>query len=157
MLISLGVRNTITTGETIQSGTYDTGARGKQPEWWTTGDFRWKLSVDAIKDVLKYISAHTTAKDSILKSQAIMKILTVNESRLCGYLHIGGSSVPNKENEPCELIHILCGERMWGWDGKWIYTDAFELVSPKSISKHDLSTAIYGRIRPDSVIFSLIG
>lgn len=86
-----------------------------------------------------------------------MKVLTVNESRLCGLVHIGGSTVPNKENEPCEMIHILRGERIWGWDGKWLYTESGELVSPKAISKHDISTSIYGRIKPDSVIFSLIG
>ena len=157
MLLALGVRNSITIGDNTVSGTYETGSRGKQPEWWTTGDFRWKFSTDALKDVLKYISAHPSAKDSILKSQAIMKVLTVNESRLCGLVHIGGSTVPNKENEPCKMIHILRGERIWGWDGKWLYTESGELVSPKAISKHDISTSIYGRIKPDSVIFSLIG
>lgn len=146
MLLSLGVRNSITIGDNTVSGTYETGSRGKQPEWWTTGDFRWKFSTDALKDVLKYISAHPSAKDSILKSQAIMKVLTVNESRLCGLVHIGGSTVPNKENEPCEMIHILRGERIWGWDGKWLYTESGELVSPKTISKHDINTSIYGRI-----------
>ena len=157
MLLSFGIRNSIITGDNIQNGTYETGLRGKQPEWWTTGDFRWKFSTDALKDVLKYISAHPSAKDSILKSQAIMKVLTANESRLCGLVHIGGSTVPNKENEPCEMIHILRGERIWGWDGKWLYTEAGELVSPKSISRHDISTSIYGKIRPDSVVLKLIG
>ena len=157
MLLALGVRNSITTGDNIITGTYATGSRGKQPEWWTTGDFRWKFSTDALKDVLKYISAHPSAKDSILKSQVIMKVLTINEKRLCGFVHIGGSTVPNKDDEPCEMIHILRGERIWGWDGRWLYTESGELVSPKLISKHDISTSIYGRIKPDSVIFSLIG
>ena len=157
MLLALGVRDSIVTGENIVTGTYDTGTTGRKPEWWTTGDFRWKFSTDALKDVLKYISAHPTAKDSILKSQAIMKVLTVNENRLCGLVRIGGSTVPNKENEPCEMIHILRGERVWGWDGKWLYTESGELVSPKTISRHDISTAIYGRIKQDSVIFNLIG
>ena len=98
MLLALGVRDSIVTGENIVTGTYDTGTTGRKPEWWTTGDFRWKFSTDALKDVLKYISAHPTAKDSILKSQAIMKVLTVNENRLCGLVRIGGSTVPNQEN-----------------------------------------------------------
>ena len=144
-------------GDTTVSGTYDNGSSGRNPEWWTTGDFRWKFSIDALKDVLKYISAHPTAKDSILKSQTIIKVLVINETRLCGYLHIGGSTIPNKEDEPCEMIHILRGERIWGWDGKWLFTEGGELVAPKSISKHDISTAIYGRIKPDSIIFKLIG
>lgn len=157
MLQTIGVRNSIVTGDNIQSGTYDTGTTGRKPDWWTTGDFRWKFSIDALKDVLKYISSHPTAKDAILKSQAIMKVLVLNENRLCGLVHIGGSTVPNKENEPCEMIHILRGERIWGWDGKWIYTESGELVAPKTISKHDIGTSIYGRIKPDSIIFELIG
>ncbi len=156
-LKELGVRSTVLVGENITYGTYDTGTRGKQPEWWTSGDFRWKLSADALKDVLLYISAHPTAKDTILKSQAIMKMLVNNEARLCGRVNIGGSIVPNKENEPCEMIHILRGERMLGWNGKWIFTESGELVAPKTISKHDISTAYYGRIKPDSVIFKILG
>lgn len=157
MLQAIGVRNSIITGDNIQSGTYDTGTSGRKPDWWTTGDFRWKFSIDALKDVLKYISAHPTAKDSILKSQAIMKVMAINENRLCGLVHIGGNTVPNKDNEPCEMIHILRGERIWGWDGKWLYTESGELVAPKTISKHDISISIYGRIKPDSIIFNLIG
>ena len=145
------------TGENITSGTYETGSRGKQPEWWTSGEYRWKLSAEALKDVLKYISAHPTAKDTLLKSQAVMKLLFSNESKLCGLVHISGSTVPNLENEPCEMIHILRGERMLGWNGKWIFTESGELVSPKEISKHDISTAIYGRLKPDSIIYELLG
>ena len=157
ILQSLGVRDSIVIGDNIQRGTYDAGLRGKAPEWWTTGEFRWKLSVDALKEVLKYISEHPTAKDAILKSQAIMKVLVTNERRLCGWVNIGGYTVPNLENEPCEMIHILRGERTRGWDGKWLYTESGELVSSRDISKHDISIAIYGMINPDSVIFKLLG
>lgn len=157
MLIELGVRYSMLTGESITLGTYETGLRGKSPEWWTTGDFRWKLSADVLKEVLKYISVHPTAKDALLKSQAIMKLLVINEPRLCGRVNIGGNTIPNLENEPCEMIHILRGERMIGWNGKWLFTESGELVSPKDISKHDISISIYGRIRPDSAIFELLG
>lgn len=156
-LVELGVRSSLLIGDNIVHGTYDTGSRGKSPEWWTIGDFRWRLSVDALKEVLKYISAHPAAKDSILKSQAIMKMLDANESRLCGRVNISGSTVSNLENEPCEMIHILRGERMMGWNGKWLFTESGELVSPKDISKHDISISIYGRMKPDSVIFKLLG
>lgn len=156
-LVELGVRNSLLTGDNIIFGTYETGSRGKSPEWWTTGDFRWKLSADALKEVLKYISVHPSAKDTMLKSQVIMKILVVNESRLCGCVNIGGSTIPNLENEACEIIHILRGERMMGWNGKWLFTESGELVSPKDISKHDISASIYGRVKPDSVIFKLLG
>ena len=45
---------------------------------------------------------------------------------------------------------------MLGWDGKWIFTESGELVAPKTISKHDISTSYYGRIKPDSIIFKLL-
>lgn len=155
-LAELGVRSSLLVGDSITYGTYDTGLPGRSPEWYTTGDFRWRMSVDALRDVLKYISAHPNAKDTILKSQAIMKMLVMNEHRLCGRVNIGGSTFPNLDNEPCEMIHILRGERMIGWNGKWLFTDSLELVSPKDISKHDISIDIYGRIKPDSVIFKLL-
>ena len=155
-LIELGVRGSLLLGQSITSGIYETRLRGKSPEWWTTGDFRWKLSIDALKEVLKYISAHPTAKDTILKSQAIMKILVANDSRLCGRVNIGGSTIPNLENEPCEMIQIIRGERMIGWNGKWLFTDSGELVSPKDISKNDISLDIYGRIKSDSVLFQVL-
>ena len=156
MLAELGVRESLLVGESITGGTYQTGLRGKQPEWWTTGDYRWKLSIDALKEALKYISSHPSAKDSILKSQAIMRILVNNESRLCGYVHIGGNSVPNLYDEPCEMLHVLRGERILGWDGKWLYTESGELVAPKAVSKHDISTSIYGKIKPDSPIYDIL-
>lgn len=155
-LIELGVRSSLLVGDNITYGTYDTGLPGKSPEWYTTGDFRWKISIDALRDVLKYISSHPNAKDTILKSQAIMKMLVINEHRLCGRVNIGGSTFPNLDNEPCEMIHILRGERMIGWSGKWLFTNSLELVSPKDISKHDISIDIYGRIKPDSTIFKLL-
>jgi hypothetical protein len=156
MLKILGVKDSIIVGDNIQSGTYDTGTSGRKPEWRTYGDFRWKFSIDILKDALRYISAHPTAKDSMLKSQAIMKVLTSHENQLCGSVYISGI-IPNKENEPCEMIHILRGERTLNWDGKWLYTESLELVAPKEISRHDISADIYGRLKMDSAIFDLIG
>ena len=155
-LVELGVRSSILVGERETEGEYYTYSRGKNPSWHTTGDFRWKLSADALRDVLKYISSHPTAKDTILKSQTIMKLLVNNEARLCGRVNIVSSVVSDLENEPCEMIRILRGERMLGWDGKWIFTESGELVAPKTISKHDISTSYYGRIKPDSIIFKLL-
>lgn len=156
-LEQLGVLNSILVGNNIWSGTYDIGLRGKHPEWWTTGDFRWKLSIDALKEVLKYISAHPKAKDTILKSQTIMKILTANETKLCGRVNISGNTIPNLEDEPCEMIHILRGERTIDWDGKWLIAESGDLVSPRDISKNDINPFIYGKIKSDSIIFKLLG
>jgi hypothetical protein len=155
-LCELGIRDSIVIGDTRTGGTYDNGMRGRQPEWWTTGEFRWKFSLDAIRDVLKYISGHPSAKDSLLKSQAIFRILLQNEAALKGTVYIGGST-PHLHDEPCDLVKVLRGEGMPGWDGKWLFTESGELISQKSVSKHDISTSIYGRIKPDSTIYDMLG
>ena len=156
VLVMVGVRDSIVIGETITNGTYDNGLKTRQPSWWTLGEFRWKFSLDSVKDVLKYISLHPMEKDSILKSQAIFKTLMLNEEKLCGDVSIGGST-PNLENETCELIKILRGERTRDWNGKWLYTESMETVSQKTVSKHDISMSIYGRIKPDSSVYELLG
>jgi hypothetical protein len=80
----------------------------------------------------------------------------LNETRLVGTVRIGGST-PNLENETCEMIKILRGERTRDWSGKWLYTEDLELVSPKTISKHDLNVSIYGKIKMDSAVYNLLG
>lgn len=120
---------------------------GRQPEWRTSGEFRWKLSIDKIEDVLLYISQNPTAKDALIKSQTIFRILQANIDRLVGTVWIGGQSVPHKYDEPAEIIHILNGEsanyKLFGWNGRWVYTESNQLVSHREISKHDLNKSLY--------------
>lgn len=160
-LVKLGVHNSLLTGKDEVCGRYYTGSRGKSPIWSTTGDFRWKLSIEALEFVLKYISEHPSAKDSMLKSQTILNVLVDNETRLYGRVDIKSSVVPNKDNESCEMIKILCGTGMEGWNGKWLYTESGELVSPKDVSRHEISASIYGKftekIKSDSIILKLLG
>lgn len=155
-LATFGVKDSIVMGEAITHGMYYNGARGRQPEWSTYSDFRWKLSIDGIKDALKYISTHPSAKDSILKSQAIFRVLLLNEKRLRGHVFISGST-QSLDNEPCELLKILRGESFFGWDGKWLFTEDGELVSQKNVSKHDISESIYGKLKPESSIYEFLG
>lgn len=155
-LVQLGVHDSLLLNDSIVQGQYDNGARGKKPEWWTAGDFRWLLTIDSLKEALKYISNHPSHKDSIIKSKVIYAILIANEAKLVGTVRIGGNT-PNLENESCEMIKILRGERSRDWNGKWLYTEALELVSPKTISKHDLSTSIYGKAKIESVVYGLLG
>lgn len=156
MLCSLGIIDSLLQNEKVMSGTYSTGRPGKQPEWWTPGEFRWKLSLEYIKDAVKYISEHPTAKDSIIKSKVIFSTLLENEAKLCGVVKIGGA-IPNLENETCEMIKILRGERGRDWNGKWLFTESLELVSQKAVSKHDISTSIYGKVSSESVVYELLG
>ena len=156
-LQQFGVQDSIMTGNNIQNGMYEIGAGERSLSWYTNGEFRWKLSIEQLKEVVQYISQHPSAKDALLKSQTIIKILIANENRLCGCVHINSNSVPDKEDEPCEMIHILRGERVLGWEGKWLFTESGEVVSPKSIFRHELSAALYGKIHSDSIIFTLLG
>lgn len=156
MLSKTGVRISILRDENIVEGVYQTGGAGKQPHWWTTGAFRWKMTVERIKDALNYISSHPSTKDSVLKSKVLFSLLMENEERIRGTVCIGGNN-PNLENETSEFVKYLKGERMFGWSGKWLFTDSFELVSPKNVSKHDISTAIYGKLKENSIVYELLG
>lgn len=155
-ICKLGVNHSIITGETQINGEYYTGNKGRQPDWSTFGDFRWRFSVNVLKDALKYISKNPEANDSIIKSQVLFRILMNNEKRLVGNVYIGGST-PNLNNEPCEMLSVLTGNRRFGWDGRWLYTESLELVSPRNISKHDLNTHIYGAVRELSKVYQLLG
>ena len=155
-LLIFGVRNSILTGETIEQGVYETGKKGAKPSWWTPGEFKWKLSLESINEVLKYISDNPNKKDSILKSQAVFKVLINNESKLIGTVRINGNT-PNLENETCDLIKILKGEKSRGWDGKWLYTESMELVSQREVSKHDINPDVYGQVKPNSVVYEILG
>ena len=152
----LGIRKSILINEGITSGQYLTGRPGKQPDWWTPGDLRWKLSVEYIKDALRYISKHPTAKDSVSKSITIFHLLLQNESKLVGRWCVGGSNIPNKENETCDLIKILRRETLFDWDGKWLYTVGGELVSPDMVSRHEISSK-YFKSKTDTVVCELLG
>ena len=151
----IGVNDSILYGENVVSGQYYTGNPGKQPDWWTTGTFRWMLTIESLKEAVKYISTHPNAKDSIIKSKTIFALIMENEPKLRGLLHIGGAT-PNRDNEPCEMIRNLTGG-FYGWNGKWMYSESLELLAPKTISKHEISTSIYGKIKPDSIVYDLLG
>lgn len=155
MLIAFGVRDSIFHNENTVKGVYYTGFSGRQPEWWTMGDFRWKLTIDNIKEVLRYISKFPERKDSIIKSKTIFSVLLRNESKLCGTVFIGGTN-PNLVNVPCEMVKLL-SIGFIEWDRRWVYTESMELVSTESISKAELSTSIYGNIKPSSSIYELLG
>ena len=152
----LGVRTSILTGTDITRGTYDTGSRGRQPEWYTPDKFRWKLNLVAINHVLKYISANPNAKDSLMKSSIIMRILQKNAEKLHGSVRLSGNR-SDLENESSDLVRYLRGEMFYGWDGRWVYTESLELVSPKSVTKYDLSSSLYGKVFPEPDFYELLG
>ena len=155
-LLQLNVKNSLIVSSTIMSGLYNDGSRSYSPTWSTIGSFRWKLSIDLLKEALLYISKHPNAQDSVFKSQSILKELLNNDMKLQGNVYIGGNT-PNLRDETSEAIRILKGDGFKEWDGRWIYMESMELVSPRKISKYDIPTMFYGNIKPDSVLYELLG
>jgi len=101
-----------------------------------------------------YISQHPTAKDSIIKSVTIMKVLFLKESSLCetGFDY----SSKTVSTDYCELIKILLNEKIpFGWDGKWLYDSSNTLTSSKDISKYDLNSDLYGSVK-ESRVYELL-
>lgn len=157
-LSRLGVSQNITTGEDKTYGEYHTGNPGKQPSWTTYGDFRWKLSLYNLDDVLNYIEDHPNEKDSMAKSSFIFNFLQQNEKKLMGDVKIGGLYEPNKYGVSSEIVTILRGDKKTRhWDGKWLFTKNNELVSQKDISRRELNTQLYGNINWDSQLYDILG
>lgn len=171
----LGVSNTIVTGTGRVGGTYYTGNPGRQPEWHTYGDFKWKLNLDMVSEVLMYISTHPAESDSLLKSHAIFKTLQDQEKSLTGTVYIGGTT-SNISPAFSDIITLLTGgcncstSSTWfpayhaasklglsKWDGRWLYAASGELVAQKDISKHDLNANIYGQLKYDSKLYEYLG
>lgn len=160
LLKEFEVKESIAIYENTISGEYSTGKPGRQPEWHTDGNFRWKLTLQYFMYVLKYISEHPETVDSMAKSSFIFRFLQNNESKLQGTVYVGGNT-PNLVNENANIVAILCGKMYYTaypeWDGKWLYTKSGELVSQKEISKHDLNPQLYGEIKPDSNLYEILG
>lgn len=168
-LCSFDISENILVNESITNGEYYTGNPGRRPDWNTYGDFRWKLSMECLNKVLVYISLHSNTTNAKEKSQVIFQILQENIRKLVGKVYIGGSYVPDKSNEPAEIIKQLCSHssqrigyfneyKNWvPWDGKWLYAKSGELVSQGEISKRELDTSLYGSISLDSPLYNLLG
>ncbi|MCM1214751.1 MAG: ATP-binding protein [Lachnospiraceae bacterium] len=159
LLKVLGVTENVAIREDTTNGTYSTGKPGGQPEWHTTGEFRWKLNLCYFPRILEYISKHPKEIDSMAKSSFIFRFLQNNESRLQGTVHIGGST-PDKDNEYAEIVGVLRGKlcyENYPWDGKWLYAKSGELVAQKDISKYDLNPQLYGDIKPNSKLYEILG
>ena len=152
ILSEMGVRCSLLQNEAVTTGQYYTGMGGRRPDWWTTGDFRWKLTFAYLREAIHYIADNPSSPNSILKSKTIFSLLLENEAKLCGTVYIGGST-PHLYDEPCKAIQILSSGKTYEWSGKWLYTESMELVAPNSMSKHEISTTIYGKIRPNSTIY----
>lgn len=154
----LGVKESIAINENVTCGEYYTGNPGRQPEWHTYRDFRWQLNLQCFRDVLKYISEHPKATDSMAKSSFIFRFLQNNESKLQGTVHIGGNT-PDKNNVCAEIVEVLRWKRQdcLNWNGKWLYTKSMELISQFAISKYDLNPQLYGEVRPDSKLYEILG
>lgn len=162
MLQILGVSEEVAVGLEKTTGEYYTGNPGRWPEWKTDNNFRWKLSLDKIDDILEYISRHPKAPNSMAKSSFIFRFLQNHEGMLCGTVYIGGSH-PDITNTYSDIVTTLMQDdpekQYYGmnWNGKWLFTASGELVSQKEISKRDLHPQLYGDVRPESNLYEILG
>ena len=158
----LGVRENIAVNENRTNGEYYTGNPGRQPEWNTNGDFRWKLSLEKLDAVLEYISSHPKAPDSMAKSSFIFRFLMKNESKLQGNVYVGGST-RNLYDEYADIVKLLRHDGpkhlYYGssWNGKWLYTESLDLVAQSEISKRELNPQLYGDLNPGSNLYDILG
>lgn len=160
-LLQLNVSQKIVTHDRETAGEYYSGKSGRQPQWNTYGDFKWKLDFDRIDEVLEYISKNPSAPDSMAKSQAIFRLLQENESSLEGKVYIDGS-VPNIDPAYSEIITTLTQGRTRyyrysDWNGKWLYTESGELVAAGDISKSELNKSLYGNPKAESSLYRILG
>ena len=158
----LGIRESITVNETKTTGEYYTGNPGRQPDWNTYGEFRWKLSLSHLSEVLEYISNHPKSPDSMAKSSFIFRFLLNNVPKLTGTVYVGGST-PNLNNAVSEIVtrvrkegpkHLYYGSN---WNGKWLYTESLDLVSQSEITKRDLNPQLYGDVVSDCALYDILG
>ena len=162
MLKLLGISEEVGTGLDRTNGEYYTGNPGRQPEWTTYQNFRWKLSLDKLDAVLEYISSHPKSPDSMAKSSFIFRFLQNHENMLFGTVYVGGSS-PNIPNTYSDIVIKLRQDgpkhQYYGmkWNGKWLFTESGELVSQKEITKRDLHPQLYGDVRPESNLYDFLG
>ncbi|WP_026491444.1 sacsin N-terminal ATP-binding-like domain-containing protein [Butyrivibrio sp. XPD2002] len=158
----MGVVEEVATGLDKTNGEYYTGNPGRQPEWTTYKNFRWKLSLDKIDAVLEYISSHPKAPDSMAKSSFIYRFLQNHETMLSGTVYVGGSA-PNIPNTYSDIVTKLRQDgpkhKYYGmnWNGKWLFTESGELVSQKEITKRDLHPQLYGDVKPESDLYEILG
>ena len=162
MLKLLGINEEIAVGLDKTNGEYYTGNPGRQPEWKTDQNFRWKLSLDKLDAVLEYISSHPKSADSMAKSSFIFRFLQKHETMLFGTVYVGGSS-PNIPKTYSDIVTKLRQDgpkhQYYGmkWNGKWLFTESGELVSQKEITKRDLHPQLYGDVRPESDLYEILG
>lgn len=158
----LGVQENVAKNENRTTGEYYTGNPGRQPDWTTYGDFRWKLTLEKLDEVLEYISAHPKAPDSMAKSSFIYRFLMKNVSKLQGTVYVGGST-PNLNNAFSEIVtkvrkdgpkHLYYGS---SWTGKWLFTESLDLVAQSEITKRDLNPQLYGDVIPDCDLYEILG
>lgn len=157
VLIELGVIGSLLLNEDMKEGKDDKSGKWSCARY--SPDFRWKLDIIHLKDVVGYIAAHPSAEDSHTKSKTIFSILRDNEPKLRGTVHI--KNTERWEDKVCELVTYLRGDSdsirlLPGWDGRWLYDTSDQLVAPWEITREGLNIKRYGEAQQDSIVYDLL-
>lgn len=117
--------------------------------WRAVGEYCPELSVDALKDNLLFISMFKDWKLAKRKSAEILKLLLIVAYKLRGQRY---KRKTNPYLSEVEYNNVLTDIRQ----RNWLYNADMELVSPKDISKYELSYDIYGDVS-DKYDYSILG
>jgi len=114
------------------------------------GDFRKRLNLNYIDNVLRYFDNHPYTLRAKEKSKIILNLLKNVEK------YLSGEWQPIKTNINCkkdfsDIISLLKEE-------KWLYSkNNFNLVKPSEIFCSDLDTNIYGQVDDKTNIYKFLG
>lgn len=129
--------------------------------WRDIGDFRSSLTFTQIEEVLDFIKKNPTSDAAKEKSRIIMRLLLYTEKHLEGEI-IKGKTRKERESAKAQIVERLTDGRRSYYSyvssrPRWLFDKDGNLVNPAEISKYDLDTKIYGKLKPNSNIYNILG
>lgn len=129
--------------------------------WYDVEDFRSHLDFVDIDKVLGFIEANPQSDLAKIKSKIILQLLHFSEKHLSGVI-IKGKTRRNREEAYAKIIEVLTSGRRrlyysYARQPKWLFDKNGKIVNPSEISKYDLDTQIYGKVKRDSSIYDILG
>lgn len=127
--------------------------------WYDVDDFRSQLEFVGIDNAITFIQNNPESDLAKRKSKIIMQLLFAAEKHLSGVI-IQGKTVKKRVEAHAKTIEILtCGKRLQYRNSqppKWLFDQNGRNVNPVEISKYDLDTDIYGKLKRDSDVYHIL-
>lgn len=129
--------------------------------WRDEGDFRSNLTFSNIEEVLDFIKKNPYSDVAKEKSRIIMRLLFYAEKHLEGEI-IKGKTRKERESDKSQIVKILThghGPHYYYAQScpRWLFDKNGKLANPADISKYDLDPKIYGDVKINSKVYSILG